>query len=68
MVDVFDIATRCNTPLQLAGLFVIAMFFIIIAVIAYLTIRFIGKVILHFRKADVTVDKDDVHISAHLSQ
>ncbi len=68
MVNVFDIATRCDTPLQLVGLFIITMFFISIAFIAYMTICFIGKVILHFSKVDVTVDKVDVHINTHLSQ
>ncbi len=68
MADVFRISTQCSTPLQILGLLIIAVFFIIIAFIAYMTIRYIGKVILSFRKADVNVDKGDAHVDIHLSQ
>lgn len=68
MVDVFSIATQCSTPLQVIGLLIIAVFFISIAFIAYITIRYIGRVILSYRRAEVNIDKGDTHIDAHLSR
>lgn len=68
MADILDIATKIDSPLQLIGVLIIARAFIAFCAYAYKTIHSFGQFILGFRKVDVKVDKDDVHIDTHLRQ
>ena len=68
MADIFSVAVECNTVLQIAGLLIVACFYIEMGRIAYAIISRICDLVLHYRKANINIDKNDAHTGIKLSQ
>ncbi len=68
MADIFSVGVECNTVLQIAGLLIVACFYIEMGRIAYAIVSRICDLVLHYRKANINIDKNDAHTGIKLSQ
>ena len=68
MPDALSVGTRCNSPLQVVGLLIVAILFSVIAIIFYKSICYICDCILTYRKVRINIDKGDTRVSSRLSR
>ena len=66
MTNILSIGVQCNTVLQLVGLLITATVIVVIAVLAYKAVTFVGYVILQFCKVCVEFGKGDFHSKVNL--
>lgn len=68
MPDALSVGTRCNSPLQVIGLLIVAILISVVAITIYKSIRYICDCILTYRKVRINIDKGDTHVSSRLSR
>lgn len=68
MPDALSVGTRCDSPLQILGLLIVAILIMVVAIICYKSIRYICDCILNYRKVRISIDKGETHIEGTLSQ
>ena len=68
MPDALSIGTRCNSPLQVVGLLIVAILISVIAITCYKSIRYICDCILTYSKVRIDIDKGDHHFKSSLSR
>ena len=68
MPDALSIGTRCNSPLQIVGLLIVAILISVIAIVCYKSLRYICDCLLTYSKVRVDIDKGDTHFKSFLSR
>ena len=68
MPDALSVGTRCNSPLQVMGLLIVALLISVVAIIFYKSIRYVCDCILTYRKVRINIDKGDTHFKSSLSR
>lgn len=68
MPDALSVGTRCDSPLQVVGLLIVAILISVVAIICYKSIRYVCECILTYSKVRINIDKGDTHINSRLSR